>query len=251
METLTLVATEVFGLVGIVAAVAGVFAARYGYQSLQASRQQLALARDQATQVPRIELMKVSLCLLREDSALSEQVSEARREMAELQRERAEQARKEQQREEREQREREEREAREREERERQERREKLDKSNLPGWMWSLVDPPKFGSLESLLPKQMLDPSAVSLPNHSLTYDFGLHRHVYEGPLPSHFIEIGIRNVGRAAAYDVTGWVWFDEAVFEPVDHFAASGVRVAGRADGKERWNLACATKVEGYFLS
>ncbi len=219
-------ATVVFGL-------AGVAAAYYGYKSFWASREQLELAREQAAQVPRIELMELSLYPLRDGPELSEWVRDTRKEQIEISREREEEERQRQPRE----RAREERERREREERERQERRrggfnadtvDEMEKTGLTDWLNPMAKPPWMKGLADLS-------EPFPMPELTLTPP----RHVYEGPLPDHFVEVGIRNVGRAAAYDVTGWVWFDKEVMEPVEHFATSGVEVTGEANGKVKVEL------------
>ncbi len=64
-------------------------------------------------------------------------------------------------------------------------------------------------------------------------------RYVYEGPLPSHYLDVGIRNVGRAAAYDVTGWLWLDKGILEPVEYFTDADVEVAGEEHGRVKVEL------------
>ncbi|MDP9474183.1 MAG: DUF4670 domain-containing protein [Actinomycetota bacterium] len=226
VEVLAFLATVVFGL-------AGVAAAYYGYKSFWASREQLELAREQAAQVPRIELMEVSLHQLRDDAELSEWVRNIRQEQIELRRKRAEEERQRQGRE----RAREERERREHEERERQERRrggfnadtvDEMEKTGLADLFNPMADPPWMKGIANLS-------EPVPMPKLDLTPP----RYVYEGPLPDHFVDVGIRNVGRAAAYDVTGWLWFDKEIVEPVEHFAARGVEVTEESNGKVKVEL------------
>jgi hypothetical protein len=64
-------------------------------------------------------------------------------------------------------------------------------------------------------------------------------KYVYEGPVPNYYLDVGIRNVGRAAAYDVTGWVWFDKDVLEPIGHFARADVTVARQEHGRVKVEL------------
>ena len=71
IEGLAILVTVMFGIPGVVAAY-------YGYKSFQASDEQLRLARDQAAQVPRIELMEVHLRQLCEDPELLQEVHDAR-----------------------------------------------------------------------------------------------------------------------------------------------------------------------------
>jgi hypothetical protein len=222
VEVLTLLATVVFGA-------AGVAAAYYGYKSFHASREQLELAREQAAQVPRIGLMEVSLRPLGEDAELFEWVRSTRQEQVELRRKRAE-----------EQRAKREREERERREREEEERRRSRGAGFNAGTVEQREETGQGNWLESLLKlsgkREWLDVGNTPvLP----TYDLLRSRSVYEGPLPDHFVDVGIRNVGRAAAYDVTGWIWFAKSVIEPVEHFASSGVEVAGEEHGKVKVEL------------
>lgn len=219
MEIIALIVTILFG-------VPGALAAWYGYKALRASEKQLELAREQAAQVPRVELMEVSLHPLGEDRELSEEVRDARQEMAQLQRERAEECTKR----EREEREKREREAREREEREwREKTRGGFNAETAEHWMKRpLFDPSwKMPLIDSW--------TSSALPS----YDFSPSSYVYEGALPNHYLDVGIRNVGRAAAYDVTGWVEFEKGVLEPVEHFAPAGVEVVGEVRGRVRVKL------------
>jgi hypothetical protein len=177
--------------------------------------------------------MEVAFRPLQEDPNLFEEARQAQREMEELRLKRAEEERQRQERE----RERAERERMEREQRERQEKWrggfdaskvEELDDTGPADWLSSLMNPPWkkiVGNLSEPYP----------MPTLNLTPP----RHVYEGPFPDHFVDVGIRNVGRAAAYDVTGWVWFDKSVIEPIDFFASSGVEVTGEANGKVKVEL------------
>lgn len=214
VEVLALAATVAFGL-------AGVAAAWYGYKSFKASKEQLTLARDQAAQVPWIELMEVALLSLEHDSELSRDVSEARAEMEELRRERAEEERQRRKRE----RAREELERLKREQRENREKwpdgfdASKVDETKAPNpadLMKSLANPIRMAALGNIVlptPRPMLNPVNV--------------KRVYEGPLPDHFVDVRIRNIGRAAAYDVTGWIWFERGVVEPVEEFGYADVEV------------------------
>lgn len=222
IDAWSLVATVVFGL-------GGSAAAWYGYKSFQASKEQLKIARDQASQVPRIELMAMSGCPLGEDFELYEEVRYARQEMEELQKKRAE--------EELAKRQREERERREREERERREKQrgpfnaetvEKMEESSLPDLLKSLVNP-----VDPLWKKHLADPPVISMP------DFSPLGSVYEGPLPNYVIDVKIRNIGRAAAYDVTGWVEFEKEILEPVEHFASGDVEVIEETNDKVKVRL------------
>jgi hypothetical protein len=100
IDAWSLIATVLFGLAGVVAAL-------YGYKSFRASRAQLEIARDQAedsreqlelarnqaTLVPRIELMEISGHQLSHDPKLYDEVQRALQEMDELQRKRAEEER--------------------------------------------------------------------------------------------------------------------------------------------------------------
>ncbi len=129
----------------------------------------------------------------------------------------------------------EEREKREREEREREERerREKtrggFNAETAEYWMKQPLFDPSWKS-------PLIDSWTSSvLPS----YNFSPPRYVYEGPLPNHYIDVGIRNVGCAAAYDVTGWVEFEKGVLEPVEHFAPAGVEVVGEVHGRVRVKL------------
>lgn len=220
MEIIALFVTILFGI-------PGALAAWYGYKALRASEEQLALAREQAAQVPRLKLMEVSLHPLGADRELFEEVRKARREMAELQRERAE----ERARLDREEREKREREERERKERERRERiRGGFNAETAEYWMEQPLSDLSFKP-----PSIDLWASSAFLPSRN----YFPPRHVYEGALPDHYLDVGIRNVGRAAAYDVRGWVWFDKAVIEPAEHFAPAGVEIAGQADGKVKVEL------------
>lgn len=236
-ETLNIILAGIAALTGLV----GIWlTVRYNRQQTrerkedrQLAEHQLELAREQAAQVSRIELMEVSLRPLRDDAELFGWVRDTRREQTELRRKRAEEARQRQERE----RAQEERERREREERERQERRrggfnadtvDEMEQTGLTDWLNPMADPPwmkGFADFSEPLPM----PELILTPP----------KRVYEGPLPDHFVDVGIRNVGRAAAYDVTGWAWFDKEVVEPVEHFAASGVEVAGEANGKVKVEL------------
>lgn len=222
VESLALLATVVFGFAGVVAA-------WYGYKSFQASREQLELAHKQSAQVPRIELMEVSLRSLWEDTELFEWVRDTHQEQIELRRKRTE--------EEHAKREREEQERREREEEERRRKRgDGFDASTIEEMGQTSPENWPKPWLESPLKKMLLDfQSTPVLPIYNSLQSLS----VYEGSLPDHFVDIGIRNVGRAAAYDVTGWVWFDKAVVEPVEHFASRGVSITGEADGKVKVEL------------
>lgn len=42
----------------------------------------------------------------------------------------------------------------------------------------------------------------------------------YDGPLPDKVVQIKLVNQGRAAAYEVTGWVVFDTKYLQPLDYF-------------------------------
>lgn len=237
-EVLALIATVVFGTAGVVAAY-------YGYRSFRASQEQLELAREQTAQVPRIELMEVAFRTLREDPELLREVRDAQREMEELRHKRAEEERQRQERE----RARRERERREREERERRERRrsgfdastvDEMGETGPTDWLRWLLDPPEMSTIANLS-------ESLPMPTPNLTPP----KYVYEGPVPDHFVDVGIRNVGQAAAYDVTGWLWFDKAVFEPVDNFASSDVKVVGEADGKVKVELSVGNEGGRLFPS
>lgn len=247
VETWSLIATLVFGLAGAVAAL-------YGYKSFRASKaqleiarsqvedskEQLELARDQASQVPKIELMEMSVHHLADDPELREEIRDAAREMRELRRERAEEERAEREREEREKREREERERREREAAERKagfnaETAGKMEGLNLSDLLGRMAEPPK----------PLIDPSwnrpLIDVPNLPIRPmpDLTPPRYVYEGPLPNFYLDVGIRNVGRAAAYDVTGWLWLDKGVLEPVEYFTDADIEVAGEEHGRVKVEL------------
>ncbi len=66
MEIIALFVTILFGI-------PGALAAWYGYKALRASEEQLELAREQAAQVPRLELMEVSVRPLGVDRELSKE----------------------------------------------------------------------------------------------------------------------------------------------------------------------------------
>jgi hypothetical protein len=95
----------------------------------------------------------------------------------------------------------------------------------------------------SELLKRMTEPPKllVDLPNspRSVIPSLRPAKRVYEGPVPNYYLDVGIRNVGRAAAYDVTGWVWFDKDVLEPIGHFARADVTVAGEERGRVKVEL------------
>ena len=263
IETWSLIVTA---LVGIPAIIAGTVAAWYGFKSFRASKKQIAiaqsqaqdakeqleLARDQASQVPRIELMEMSGHPLRDDPELYDRVQNAAREMRKSQRKRAEEERAEREREERERREQEERERREREAAERKrgfnaETAERSEGFNLPDLLKRIAEPPK-PLAESWWNKPLSDLSTRPvLPIHNLTPP----RYVYEGSLPNYYLDVGIRNMGRAAAYDVTGWLWFNKEVLEPVDHFASADVEAAGERHGKVKTKLSVGNEGGRLFPS
>ena len=54
--------------------------------------------------------------------------------------------------------------------------------------------------------------------NIALRKEEGDPRSVYEGVLPDHFLEVTIKNVGRMAAFYVTGWIEVDSSIIEPID---------------------------------
>src|SRR5215203_573941 len=68
---------------------------------------------------------------------------------------------------------------------------------------------------------------------------FGPPYDSYEGPLPKYYIDIGIRNVGAIAADQVTGWIYLDKEILEPVDYFAEEDVEYAGEQHGKVKVRL------------
>lgn len=94
--------------------------------------------------------------------------------------------------------------------------------SENPPWKEVLTNPPPSISI----------PPRVKFPGF-------VHEDAYEGPFPNYFIDLDIRNIGRAAAYDVTGWVWFDADIFEPIEYFAPSGVEVRVETEGKIKVEL------------
>ena len=251
IETWSLIVAVLFGST---ASLAGAGAAVYGFKSFRASKKQIAiaqsqaqdakeqleLARDQASQVPRIELMEMSVHVLREDPELREEVQYAAREMRESRRNRAEEERAAREREEREKREREEWEKRKREAAETEEgfnaaTVEQTESGSLLDFLKRVAEPSK-PLINPALRKSLVDYSKpLPLPALNLTPP----RYAYDGSLPNYYLDIGIRNVGRAAAYDVTGWAWFDKEILEPVEHFARAGVKVAGSRHGRVKVEL------------
>ena len=57
--------------------------------------------------------------------------------------------------------------------------------------------------------------------------------------MPNYYIDIGIRNVGAIAADQVTGWIYLDKEILEPVDYFAEEDVEYAGEQHGKVKVRL------------
>lgn len=225
VEVLALLVTVVFGL-------AGVAAAYYGYKSFQASREQLELAHEQASRVPRLVLTGAALLPLSADHELEKDVVETRELLQEIEEERVEKRRAEEERlvRERERKTRE-REERERKEREREERRSggfdasKLQDMGKPGERADLgrvFRSPFKDMAERLAARPMFEirePAQIPMPSLYPKSE------PYEGPLPDSFVEVGLKNEGRAAAYEVTGWLELDGADLESVDYFADRGV--------------------------
>lgn len=221
-EIWSLVATVLFGFGGIVAA-------WYGYKSYQASKDQLAIARDQASLVPRIELMEVSANVLVGDSELYAEVQYARQEINELMEKRAEEKRARLERAEQEKREREE-----------QKRQEKPSGAFSAETIEQKRKTDTFNSLDSIVaPSQKRLLENFSPPTLPILHPLTAPKYVYEGPLPDHYIDIGIRNVGRVAAYDVIGWVQFDKEILEPIEHFAQAGVEIIEETNNEVKVRL------------
>lgn len=136
----------------------------------------------------------------------------------------------------------------ERERLEREQQRRRPSKTDA-----STVDEIGETSITDFLRSQAATPSWANLsePLSTPMLDLTPPKHVYERLLPDHVVDVSIRNVGRAAAYDVTGWVWFDKEVVEPVDYFASSDVEVTGEADGKVKVTLSVGNEGGRLFPS
>lgn len=240
VEVLALLATVVFGL-------AGVAAAYYGYKSFRASCEQLEIAREQASRVPRLVLTGVALLPLLADPELEKDVAETRELLQEIEKERAEKRRAEEERLARER----EREKREREERRREERRSsgfdlsKLRDMGEPGEQVDLsrvFQAPWENITERLAARPMFEirePAEIRMPSSYPKSE------PYEGPLPDSFIEVAVKNEGCAAAYEVTGWLELDGSDLEPVDYFADRGVDLV--AENGDAYKVELRAQQEG----
>lgn len=184
--------------------------------------------------------MEMSLHILTDDLELYEDAQRALQEMDKLRRKRAEAERAAHAREEHEKRAREEQERRERDARERKsgfnaETAEQMEGVSLPDLLKSMAELSK-PQVNPQWIDQLVDPSNTA---RSPITDIVPPKYVYEGPVPNYYLDVGIRNVGRAAAYDVTGWVWFGKDILEPLEHFTRADVTVAGEEHGRVKVEL------------
>ncbi len=186
----------VAGLALVATVVYGEIQRRAQRRDRQIAQEQLRLAREQAEMRPVLEVAEVRLL----DVSDVEELEEYVRPIREFRAERSEKERRE----------------REREGKEKQQKQErskgldisKLDSKELEAESGEGASWP--GILSGLTPQvqfpDLIHRSSASEP--------------YEGPLPDKVVRIKLVNQGRTAAYEVTGWIYFDHAHLEPVDEF-------------------------------
>lgn len=208
----------------LVSVLFGGAAAWYGRKSYKASKEELVLSREQASRVPALALTSAELLPLHADTDLAKEVNETREIFEEIENERE---RKRQEEEEQRERERREREQREREEREERRRRGEIIRSPVD---ISKLNNPAVRNLVQRDWIRNITPMTMQYPMPWLRTE----GEPYKGPLPDAFIEIEIKNKGRAAAYEVTIWLTLDESALQPVDYFAEKGVDVISEGGGE-----------------
>lgn len=203
---------------GAIAAVGAVVSAVATILDLRATRKSVKLAEDQARTRPSIEISLELLDVREVDDVweLVKYVLEARQRKVE--KERKEREEKEKQK--REAQKRQERERKNREEKEAREQRIKEGKGTEFDYVMKNVDglgPLPLSVDTSKLFNPRIEPK-VFLPNR---HDSEL----YDGFLPHRVIRVGVGNRGRVAAYDVTGWLYFNADHLEPLGYFSDGDV--------------------------
>lgn len=234
IEVLAFIATVVFGF-------AGVAAAWFGYKSLRASQEQLRLAQEQASRVPLLAVTSAILLPLARDAELEKEVADSRELLEEIEEGRAEKQRAEEKRLARER----EREKQEREEREQLEGRGRG--FNISALKEVEEEPGTSGQFR--LPWSYMERRPMfklpEVPTIRIPPLSHANSEPYVGPLPDAFLELEVRNVGRAAAYEVMGWLTLDGSVLEPVDWFADRSVSAVANDDGT--WKVELRLEEEG----
>lgn len=203
---------------GVVAAVGAVVGAVAAILDLRATKRSVELAEDQAQTRPELEVTME----LREVHEVEDTWEPVAGILEDMER-KAEKERKEKERrakEAQEQRERERQlEKEEQKEQEARERRIREGKASPFDKVWGNMPGLNIG-----LSRPVIDPSKI-LYSHPANISSYFEKEPYSGPLPHKVVVVRIGNRGRIAAYDVTGWLYFNADHLEPLQEFSNGDV--------------------------